>query len=357
VSARSKLRGVRALLGVLAAVGIAAAPSRCRAQEASADDAPPRGPATIAIVCDAADPFGVHVLAELEALGFHGVILAPDAATASRVSLENAARSAGAIAAIRAVPSERGVEVWIADRVTGKTVLRELASDGRQDRDASLALRVVELLRASLLEITLPKPPPGEVPAPPEVRETLALAPAPIAPPPAPTLRFSIAPAALLSPGGVGAGGSLDLGLAWMPSEHVGLSAFAAIPFSDAHVAPPGGSVDLKVVLAGGGVRFLFTTRASRWAPTADVGLMGVSIHSDGATTSGTRARTDAKAAAAPFARLGLAFAVTPNFRVRADALTGVIAQGVSIHFAGTEVATWGRPFFLLGAGADFGWF
>lgn len=349
-----------ALVAALTLLG-AAAPSPCHAQGASHGDARSRGPATIVIVCDAADPFGGQLLAELTALGFHGTIIDPDPAATSRASLEAAARHAGAIAAIRAVPSERGVEVWIADRVTGKTVLREMAGDGRRARDASLALRVVELLRASLLEIALPKPPPGEVPPPPELREKLAITPEALAPPrpapAAPTLRFAIAPAVLLSPGGAGAAASLDLGLAWMPSEHLGISAFVAVPLTSAHIAPDGGGVDLEVLLAGGSVRFLFTSRASRWAPTVDVGVLGVSIHSDGASSNGTHAHAASAATAAPFARLGLALALTPSFRLRADLLTGVIAQGVSIHFAGVEAARWGRPFALLGAGADFGWF
>ncbi len=96
-------------------------------------------------------------------------------------------------------PSERGVEIWIADRVTGKTVLREMADDGgTPDRDAALALRAVELLRASLLEVGLPAPPPGEVPATPEIREKLRVR-APDTPPapaqrPSPALHLSLAP-------------------------------------------------------------------------------------------------------------------------------------------------------------------
>lgn len=340
--------------GALAAL-IATLATAPRAAHAEAPSAPRVQAATIVVVCDAADPLGGRLVAELATIGLTAQILAPLDQTTSRTSLEAAARRAGAAAAIRTVALERGVEVWIADRVTGKTVLREIASEGPPD-EASVALRVVELLRASLLEITLPSPPRGEVPAPPAIRAKLALAPEP-QPRRPPSLRLSLVPGALLSPGGIGPGASLDLGLAWMPSEHFGLSAFVAIPLSASRFEGTTGGVDLRVLLAGGGLRLLLTSRASRWAPTIDVGLAGVSLQSSGARADGSKSATDSAAAPAPFTRVGLGWAITPLLRVRADVMGGVIAQGVSLRFAGEEAARWGRPFALIGAGLDFGWF
>ena len=69
----------------------------------------------------------------------------------------------------------------------------------------------------------------------------------------------------------------------------------------------------------------------------------------NGATPSST-------SGAAPFVRLGLACAVTPLFRLRADVLAGVITQGTSIQLAEHQVASWGQPFVLPAAGVDFGW-
>jgi hypothetical protein len=322
---------------------------------------PPRP--KVAIVCARGDSFGLRVRAELESLGFDATLVDPDAEPASRVSLEAAARRVAAIAAIRAVPSAGGVEVWIADRVTGKTVLRQIAMDDAPSRDAAdrddaLALRVVELLRASMLETMLPVAPPGDVPAPAELGEKLHVpAPARMDPPP-PTLRLSVAPAVLLSPGGFGASASLDLALAWMPSEHVGIVVFGAIPLSKPEVKKDQGVADLSVFLVGGGARFLFTTRANRWVPSADVGLTAVFLNSQATTTNQGFAPAPASAATpAPFVRLGLAFAASPLVRVRVDILGGVVAQGVSVQFSGQSAATWGQPFVLPSVGVDFGWF
>ncbi|KYF71120.1 hypothetical protein [Sorangium cellulosum] len=335
------------------------------AASARADEALEDASSTIAVVCAPGDRFGLRVVAELESLGFRAAILDPAAdAPASRASLEASARDAGAIAAIRAVPSGRGVEVWIADRVTGKTVLREMAGDaGAPDSDAALALRVVELLRASLLEAALPAPPPGELPATPEIREKLRVpAPAALAdppspsPPPSPALRVALAPGALLSPGGLGAAASVDLGVVWMPSEHAGAVAFAAIPLTSARIERANLDVDLSVQLTGGGARF--TTRAGRWAPSADLGLAVVSLQSTGMVVSSSFSNGEPSTmTVAPFTRLGLAFAVTPTFRLRADVLASVVVEGVSIQIAGREIATWGRPILLSSAGIDLGWF
>ncbi|MDC3961729.1 hypothetical protein [Polyangium jinanense] len=315
---------------------------------------------SIAVVCAPGDRFGLRVQAELEALGFRTALLDPGVEPASRASLEATARKADAIAAIRVVPSERGVEVWVADRVTGKTVLREITdAGGSLDRDAALALRTVELLRASLLEVAVPGVPPGEVPATPELREKMTL-PAPGAlagkrePP---SLRLSLAPGLLLSPGGFGAAVNLGIGLAWMPSAHVGVSGFAAIPLTRPRVEGAEGSADLSVLLAGGGMRFVFHPRATRWAPLAELGIMAVSLESHGTANAGFLPGSASAVTVAPFVRVGLSWVATPMLRVRADILASFIGQGVSVQLAKHEVATWGKPIVLPAVGVDFGWF
>jgi hypothetical protein len=65
------------------------------------------------------------------------------------------------------------VEVWVIDRVTGKSVVRRIPSQPESNRAAEiLAIRAIELLRASLLEVAMAggreppivlKPPPAEV--------------------------------------------------------------------------------------------------------------------------------------------------------------------------------------------------
>jgi hypothetical protein len=211
---------------------------------------------------------------------------------------------------------------------------------------------------ASLLELSLPAPPQGEVAAPPAIRARMAL-PEPGAPekPSPPTLRISFGPGVLVSPGGFAASAALDVGLAWMPSDHVGAAAFASIPLTRPRVTGDAGSADLAALLVGGGMRFLFATRASTWAPSADAGVAAVRLVLTATAGPGYRAADASAWTAAPFARVSLAFASTPMLRFRADLLTGIVTQSVAVKLAKQEVATFGRPLVLASAGVDFGWF
>jgi hypothetical protein len=104
-----------------------------------------------------------RLLEELEALGLDAVLLVPSEAGES---LEESARRNEALAAIRISGSGSGVvEMTIVDRATGKTVSRRLAITTPSDPASSelIATRTVELLRASLMELSAAHPPRGEV--------------------------------------------------------------------------------------------------------------------------------------------------------------------------------------------------
>jgi hypothetical protein len=78
-----------------------------------------------------------------------------------------------AVVALLGDVSPGSVEVWVIDRVTGKSVVRRIPNQPESDRAAEiLAIRAIELLRASLLEVAMvgsgepvavPKPPPAAV--------------------------------------------------------------------------------------------------------------------------------------------------------------------------------------------------
>jgi hypothetical protein len=77
-------------------------------------------------------------------------------------------RSRGGLGTLSGSPSEGdgAVELWLADRVTGKLVIRRIETPGgrREGSAADIAVRAVELLRGSLLEVTVerPRPPRGQ---------------------------------------------------------------------------------------------------------------------------------------------------------------------------------------------------
>ena len=117
----------------------------------------------------------VRMHGELVSAGFDVQIVATTAGADPRASLEQIAsgNNVDALVAILGDATPGSVEVWVIDRVTGKSVVRRIPSQPESDRAAEiLAIRAIELLRASLLEVAMaggrepplvPKPPSAEV--------------------------------------------------------------------------------------------------------------------------------------------------------------------------------------------------
>jgi hypothetical protein len=103
--------------------------------------------------------------AELRLQSFEVVVVDADPALASPDSVGSAAQRENAFAGISITrrAGSTSADVWIADRVTGKTTMRTLALESQREAPSVLAVRAVDLLRASLREL-----PPGEE-APPDV--------------------------------------------------------------------------------------------------------------------------------------------------------------------------------------------
>jgi hypothetical protein len=100
------------------------------------------------------------------------------------VELEAQARRLGAIAIVSVSTADGGkVEMTIIDRATGKTVHRQLVGSTKNDPAAAelIAIRTIELLRASLMEIKSPHPSRGEVEVTPRI-EALAYVPVSVKP-------------------------------------------------------------------------------------------------------------------------------------------------------------------------------
>lgn len=111
--------------------------------------------------------------AELRAAGFEVTALDRTEGADLRSEIQVVTNRLGPIATLAIVPAGAGgsAEVWLSDRVTGKFVIRSLDGGGESLTAADVALRAVELLRGSLLEIAIetteasqPRPrPPADV--------------------------------------------------------------------------------------------------------------------------------------------------------------------------------------------------
>jgi hypothetical protein len=116
----------------------------------------------------------MRLAAELRAAGFQVDERPSEDAPDARQAVEQAAQD-GAFATVllRSAPSGAFTDVWVADHVTRKTVVRRIVAGGvGASTDRALALRVVELMRASLVEGLVMDPSDGArdaSPPPPDV--------------------------------------------------------------------------------------------------------------------------------------------------------------------------------------------
>jgi hypothetical protein len=103
--------------------------------------------------------------AELHIHEFETSVLDAAVPTQDPDALAAAAQSADALASIAFVRQngKTSVEIWLADRVSGKVTMRTLSLSKTDDASSVLAIRAVDLLRASLRELDPGKRPPADV--------------------------------------------------------------------------------------------------------------------------------------------------------------------------------------------------
>jgi hypothetical protein len=99
--------------------------------------------------------------AELVGAGFEVTLVerAPDAQADPRSAVESAAEGGTPFATIALERARFGAfaDVWISDHLTGKTVVRRIDVVEASNASNVLAIRALELLRASLLEVSEPR--------------------------------------------------------------------------------------------------------------------------------------------------------------------------------------------------------
>ena len=294
-----------------------------------------------------------RVRAELEGLGLDVIVLKPpDEGSPSRAPLEQAARSVGAVAAVRLVASSEGkVEVWVADRVTGKALVRELDAPGTGASDAAVAIGSVELLRASLMELHSGEPPHGDAPAN-EKLQSLALAPTPTAA----RLGLGAGAGAELGVRGLGPSADANVGLWIRLASHLGIRLVADASLSPAHQVTPSGAVDTRSQLFGALASWDFVDASSRWVPSLAAGMAAAHVSATGTAAPPFVSSTEDRWCAAPVADVGLAWSLSPGLRLRADGLAVLTLPPVHVTTPTTAVGWWGAPALFVSLGVEVLW-
>jgi hypothetical protein len=312
---------------------------------AAPEPAPGGRVALIRVEGQSDDRLQTRLSAELRAQRFDVVELVRglDGAAPERL-LSDALQDARADAAVLVEPTPAAIRVWIANGLTGKQIFREVALEEHAVPDRALvALWTVELLRASAIA---PRAPAAVVAAPPS-------------PPPQPELAgvaLAVAPAATLSPGGLGTSWHLAVGARWQGWRRGGLEALALVPVLPARVAHEGGAAIVSLGLLGVGAFAATGGREARWSAQAALGAALLLTRATGDTTEVYEGSTETAASGGPYLRAGASLRATEWFRARVDAVSGVMFPRPVVEFDGTRVAAWGRPWLavLLGGEATF---
>jgi hypothetical protein len=212
----------------------------------------------------AIDRAQVRLEAELRAAGFQiEERVVEDDTDARKIVEEPGEGGPFATVLLRRTGARTATDVWVADHVTHKTVVRRIGSQGGSDAaDRALALRVVELMRASLVEgLVLPPPEPepsAPPPAPPPPDVTAWTREAIREPPAARPAHVSLAlgVAGAFAGPDVGAGIGPELRVAWRASPAWSVGLLGAGPAFGAHVSAAQGSATVRQELALAEVAF-----------------------------------------------------------------------------------------------------
>ena len=263
----------------------------------------------------------------------------------SRAWLEQLAgeRGADAVVAIVGDAAPNSVEVWVVDKVTGKSVVRRVPFEASAEHaPETLAIRALELLRSSFLEIDLAaRERPGE----------------PVAAPPAAVVRFVEMEKLALRPErfGIGVGGAAVLGaggvgLAILPTAryssfvmHIAVAGFGTRPT----VANAVGSAQVAQAygILGGGYR-LRVGRQIRPFLALSAGALHTSV--EGRADPPNQGRYADQWSLLADGELGAWLPLRDRFYLVVAVHAQVAEPYLAIRFADTTVANLGLPNLLV---------
>ena len=300
--------------------------SMANTRPAAADET---GPAlrVLLIVDRANDPLMARIQAEIAALGL--TVVSGNASG----PLESSAREQRAVAAVRVLPSRKGVEVWMADATTGRTLTRQLVVDERAaGPDHTLvALQTAELLRTGLF-------PKASKPAAPVTPVQVIPA------PPARTgeWRLRNGLGGLYSRGGVDTGMQDWLTLQRWWRHDLGVALSASLPILRGSISGPEGRSLVSPYLGTLELCTSFLQENSRWLLTGGLGAGLLVLRTDGRSALPLQQGSASAISGVGYARVELALKLSKWVNLGITGAAGTTILPVTIRFAGNQAGTWG---------------
>jgi len=302
-------------------------------------------PTIVAVVDEEWASILPRLRAELASAGFKLVVLAPPRPELDRRELEQLAQREGATAALSLLRTQLGPQVWVVDPASGRTVFRDdISGFSNDDRTDAIAVRMVETLRATMLQVESPRAPPAEV-AP--QRESVVTPPPSPSSPPFSRWAARVTGGAGYSVGGVGVTDHVGGSLVWRATPRLRLAIDGSFTPVLAKVAGVEGEASLGLYFAGlsFGYSLLDPLAMVRLRSGAGVWLSVMTMR--GEARSGYVNDRASVVGAVPHADLGFDVPLSRRFAVGVGLSLGTSVPGAAVQFAGRRVATWGRPFGL----------
>jgi hypothetical protein len=271
--------------------------------------------------------------------------LVPDARVLKRLAART--KPPSATVAIFGDLGEGKAELWVVDRITGRSVIRMVEVETSSDRPISevLAIRVQELLRATLVEVsveeTRPQPPEPESPTiaarRPEAAET------PIVP-----WQFGIEAGGSVfgGTGGFGTAGAPVVRLGFALNEtfwlRLGAMGFGTKPRLGGGYASA--SLSQSLILLEGEARFRTRRKVQ---PSVSIGIGSERVAVDGSANFPYHGRSDARWYFAGDIGAGVATRLSPHWEARLEGHAMIALPRPEVRFAGKTFAQAGVPTFL----------
>jgi hypothetical protein len=284
--------------------------------------------------------------AELRALGFE--VEAPhDGETVStRADIEALAQSTNAVAAIQVDATSASLRIWKIDRDTGRVFPAISLPMGHDE--TVLALRAVESVRASLVDLKNLVP---ERPSP--LAPPTAERPAPRAHHLVPSFGAFLGPAVALSPGPIGASFQAFGSGHWMAGAHWGLEAIVVAPLVPTRWSNAEGTATLAFGLAALGLRYRPPV-SGPWSVDLAGGMGVVLLHGEGVPINDSfLGHQRDNWTAISFVRLGGSVELFPSLRLRGDIVTALALSPVVYTMVDGARAVWGRPLAVATVGLE----
>lgn len=296
----------------------------------------------IAIQAPLESEITARLVAELRFLGFSAEVTAPsEAEPLDPASLETVA------AAITVDAQGERVEITIVDRITGKRVSRTLTFDDPQSIDPrEVAVRAVELLRASLLELEHAEPPPeADVKLSAPARRTLRRR----------DFRVGLGAGVGVGggPGGVPVATHARVHVRYTPHPRIGVVLVGNVPLHAPQVRAAEGTARIRAGWFGVGPRLALRRPDAILVPDLSVTAGATIVDMQGVPAPGYQAASTRVVDAIFEGAAGVEVAVSARVRVRLDAAAAVCARTIRVRFAARSAAQWCRPHVLgsLGVG------